>query len=177
MILAGLYPPWYTVVFWPTVWSLITLAYELNRSGTCHGSLGRSNRVTFCPKKESLSKKKFSTVWCMPIMKLIPSPNPHLLPCLDGHATTPHYTSAQEAMNPSMDLLTMLVSKHWKTSQATHQPLCIVIHQSSFLNFVIQAMRSLLKHLCSIAVKWRIWETSLRWKCVQMGSRCWIIGI
>ena len=39
-----------------------------------------------------------------------------------------------------------------------NQPLCIVIHQSSFLNFMIQAMRSL-KHLCSIAVKWRIQET------------------
>jgi len=46
-----------TVVFWLTVRSLVTSAYELNRSGTCHGSLGRSNRVTFCPKKESLSKK------------------------------------------------------------------------------------------------------------------------
>ena len=100
------------MVFRPTVWSLITSAYEVNRSGTCHGSLGRSNRVTFFPKKESLSKKKFSTVWHMPITKLIPSPNPHLLPRLDGHATTPHYTSAQEAMNPSMDLLNMLVSKH-----------------------------------------------------------------
>jgi len=102
----------HTVVFRPTVQSLITLAYELSRSGTCHGSLGRSNRVTFCPKKESLSKKKFSAVRRMPITKLIPSPNPHLLPCLDGHATTLHYTSAQEAMNPSMDLLNMLVSKH-----------------------------------------------------------------
>ena len=46
-----------TVVFWLTVWSLVTLAYELNRSGTCHRSLERLNRVTFCPKKESLSKK------------------------------------------------------------------------------------------------------------------------
>jgi len=60
-------------------------------TGTCHGSLGRSNRVTFCPKKESLSKKKFSAAWRMPITKLIPSPNPHLLPHLDGHATTPLY--------------------------------------------------------------------------------------
>jgi len=120
--------------------------------------------------KRKVSPKKFSAAQQMPITKLIPSPNPHLLPHLDGHATTPHYTSAWEAMNPSMDLLNMLVSKHWKTSQATHQPLCIVIHQSSFLNFMIQAMRSLLKHLHSIAVKWRIRETSLRWKCVQMGS-------
>jgi len=52
------YNPTTTVVFRPTVRSLVTSAYELNRSGTCHGSLGRSNRVTFCPKKESLSKKK-----------------------------------------------------------------------------------------------------------------------
>ena len=47
-----------TVVFRPTVQSLITSGYEQNRSGACHGSLGRSNRVTFYPKKESLSKKK-----------------------------------------------------------------------------------------------------------------------
>ena len=36
-----------TVVFQPTVWSLVTLGYEPNRSGTCHRSLGRLNRVTF----------------------------------------------------------------------------------------------------------------------------------
>ena len=51
---------WYsynTVVFRPTVRSLVTSGYERNRSGACHGSLGRSNRVTFYPKKESLSKK------------------------------------------------------------------------------------------------------------------------
>ena len=36
---------------------LVTSGYERNRSGACHGSLGRSNRVTFYPKKESLSKK------------------------------------------------------------------------------------------------------------------------
>ena len=46
-----------TVVFRPTVRSLVTSGYERNRSGACHGSLGRSNRVTFYPKKESLSKK------------------------------------------------------------------------------------------------------------------------
>ena len=42
------------------VFRLVTSAYELNRSGACHGSLGRSNRVTFYPKKESLSKNSFS---------------------------------------------------------------------------------------------------------------------
>jgi len=50
--------------------------------------------------------------WVMRESTVISSPNPHLLPRLDGHATTLHYTSAQEAMNPSMDLLNMLVSKH-----------------------------------------------------------------
>ena len=103
------------------------------------------------------------------------TPNPHLLPHLDGHATTPHYTSAWEAMNPSMDLLNMLVSKHWKTSQATHQPLCIVIHQSSFLNFVIQAMRSLLKHLRSIAREWLpekvIRELGHHWLTLMLGPK------
>ena len=49
-----------TVVFRPTVRSLITSGDERNRSGACHRSLGRSNRVTFYPKKESLSKKKFA---------------------------------------------------------------------------------------------------------------------
>ena len=57
-----------TVVFRPTVRSLITLGYEQNRSGACHGSLGRSNRVTFYPKKESLSQKKNSPLQGLPIL-------------------------------------------------------------------------------------------------------------
>ena len=60
---------WYhdTVVFRPTVRSPVTSGYERNRSGACHGSLGRSNRVTFYPKKESLSKKNFSSLRGVPI--------------------------------------------------------------------------------------------------------------
>ena len=62
-----------TVVFRPTVRSLVTLGYERNRSGACHESLGRSNRVTFYPKKESLSKKDFSSLRGVPITNYIPS--------------------------------------------------------------------------------------------------------
>ena len=62
-----------TVVFRPTVRSPVTSGYERNRSGACHGSLGRSNRVTFYPKKESLSKKNFSSLRGVPITNYIPS--------------------------------------------------------------------------------------------------------
>ena len=61
------------MVFRPTVRSLVTLGYERNRSGACHGSLGRSNRVTFYPKKESLSKKKNSPLRGLPITNYIPA--------------------------------------------------------------------------------------------------------
>ena len=81
-----------TVVFRPTVRSLVTLGYEWNRSGACHGSHGRSNRVTLYPKKESLSKKKFSAARPT-YYKLYTITNLHLLPRLDGCATTSHYTT------------------------------------------------------------------------------------
>ena len=60
----------HTVVFRPTVRSLVTSGYERNRSGACHGLLGRSNRVTFYPKKESLSLKKKSLLWGLPILPI-----------------------------------------------------------------------------------------------------------
>jgi len=46
-----------TVVFRPTVQSHVTLDDEPNTFGACHRSLWRSNRVTFCPKKEIVQKK------------------------------------------------------------------------------------------------------------------------
>ena len=87
-----------TVVFRPTVRSLVTSGYERNRSGACHGSLGRSNRVTFYPKKESLPKKKNSPLAAArptysTYYKLYTITNLHLLPRLDGCATTSHYTT------------------------------------------------------------------------------------
>ena len=46
-----------TVVFRPSVQSRVTLNDELNTFEVCHRSLWRSNRVTFCPKKETVQKK------------------------------------------------------------------------------------------------------------------------
>jgi hypothetical protein len=89
-----------SLVFQPIVWSLVTLGYELNRSGVCHGSLVRSNRVTFYPKKESLSKNHFSLLPGIHNTKLYTSTNLHQLPHLDGHATTPHYTASDEMAWP-----------------------------------------------------------------------------
>ena len=64
------------VVFQPTVWSLVTSGYEPNRSGACHRSLGGLNSVTFYLKKESLSKKSFSSLCSIHLLQnYIPSTN------------------------------------------------------------------------------------------------------
>ena len=116
------------MVFRPTVRSLVTSGSERNRSGACHGSLGRSNRVTFYPKKESLSKKNFPSLRGVPITNYTYTiANLHLLPRFDGCATTSHNTFLCQNLCPRPVAVagrTVLLLCHTVTPISNTPPIC-----------------------------------------------------